>query len=326
MSICAEVGIVNDEVGLSGLVPEWRALWERDPSATPFQSPAWLVPWLRVFAGSDWLIATVHRRGRLVAVLPLFLVDDAHGRRLLSMGAGITDYGDGVFDPDREWHEPSMLIMALRDWQAIEFLQLPSGSPLLAAAAPQGWSDDRRPAEPCPVMSLSTALSRHMRQNLRYYQARAEREGVEHELVTSRGAALDVLEALFALHGARWKSRGSPGVLSDEKVRCFHRQAVPALADAGLLRMHVLHRQGTPVAMGYMLTAKARTYDYITAFDPELAALGLGTVLIGCAIEAAVEEGAREFDFLRGREDYKYRWGARDRPTFTRLLRSPRGK
>ncbi len=78
--------------------------------------------------------------------------------------------------------------------------------------------------------------------------------------------------------------------------------------------------------MGYMLTAKARTYDYITAFDPELAALGLGTVLIGCAIEAAVEEGAREFDFLRGREDYKYRWGARDRPTCTRLLRSPRGK
>ena len=57
--------------------------------------------------------------------------------------------------------------------------------------------------------------------------------------------------------------------------------------------MHVLHRQGTPVAVGYMLTAKVRAYDYITGFDPDLAALGLGTVLIGCAIEAAVEEGAR---------------------------------
>jgi CelD/BcsL family acetyltransferase involved in cellulose biosynthesis len=71
-----------------------------------------------------------------------------------------------------------------------------------------------------------------------------------------------------------------------------------------------------------MLTAKARAYDYITGFDPDLAALGLGTVLIGCAIQTAAEEGAREFDFLRGREDYKYRWGAQDRPTFARRLRS----
>lgn len=27
-------------------------------------------------------------------------------------------------------------------------------------------------------------------------------------------------------------------------------------------------------------------------------------------------EGAEELDFLRGREPYKYRWGAEDRATF----------
>jgi len=31
------------------------------------------------------------------------------------------------------------------------------------------------------------------------------------------------------------------------------------------------------------------------------------------AIEAAIAEGAREFHFLRGREAYKYEWGAVDR-------------
>ena len=322
MTTSVEIGIVNGEAALSALEPEWRELWERDPAATPFQSPAWLIPWVRIFAGPDWLVATMRRRGRLMAVLPLFLVEDDHGRRLMSMGAGITDYADGVFDPEVGCREASLLITALNDWPAIELLQIPGGSPLLAAAAPRGWWDDRRPAEPCPVMSLTTALPRRMRQNLRYYRARIERSEIEHALLSSRDAALPALECLFALHGARWQSRGSPGVLSDEKVRCFHRQAVPALADAGLLRMHVLHWQGTPVAIGYMLTAKARAYDYITGFDPDLAALGLGTVLIGCAIQTAAEEGAREFDFLRGREDYKYRWGARDRLTFVRRLRS----
>ena len=35
---------------------------------------------------------------------------------------------------------------------------------------------------------------------------------------------------------------------------------------------------------------------------------------------AAIFEGAREFDFLRGREDYKYRWGAADQPLYRKRL------
>jgi CelD/BcsL family acetyltransferase involved in cellulose biosynthesis len=324
MTSLPKIEIVDDQAALSALQPEWQELWERDPAATPFESPAWLVPWVRIFAGSDWLVGTMRRCGRLIAVLPLFLVEDVHGRRLMSMGAGISDYGNGVFDPEVGCEEASLLIAALQDWRAIELRQVPARSPLLAASAPEGWSDDRRPAEPCPVIPLPAILSRRMRQNLRYYRRRVEGGGIVHSVAASGGEALSVLECLFMLHGARWRSRGSPGVLGDDMVRQFHRRAVPALGDAGLLRMHVLHRGGTPVAVGYMLTAKARAYDYITGFDPDWAGLGPGTVLIGCAIQAAVEEGAREFDFLRGREAYKYRWGAHDRPTFTRCLQSPR--
>ncbi len=52
MKTSAEIGIVNDEAALSALEPEWRELWERDPAATPFQSPAWLVPWVRYLCRS----------------------------------------------------------------------------------------------------------------------------------------------------------------------------------------------------------------------------------------------------------------------------------
>jgi CelD/BcsL family acetyltransferase involved in cellulose biosynthesis len=325
MTSAPKIDVVRDEEALSVLVVEWSELWERDAGATPFQSPAWLVPWLRCFAGHEWLVAAMRRAGRLIGILPLFLVDDAHGRRLLPMGAGISDYLDGVFDPGVGSAEAAFLIAALEEWRALDLPQLPPASPLLHAPAPDAWSDDRRPAEPCPVIPLPVVLSRRMRQNLRYYRRRIERGGIVHAIATGRDEALALLECLFTLHGARWRSRGSPGVLADETVRQFHRRAVSALADLGLLRMHVLRRDGTPVAVGYMLAAKGRAYDYITGFDPEVAALGAGTVLVGCAIEAAVAEGAREFDFLRGREAYKYRWGACDRPTFGRRLRSRRG-
>jgi CelD/BcsL family acetyltransferase involved in cellulose biosynthesis len=37
--------------------------------------------------------------------------------------------------------------------------------------------------------------------------------------------------------------------------------------------------------------------------------------MIAVALEQAIMRGAVMFDFLRGREPYKYRWGALDSPT-----------
>src|SRR5205807_436927 len=60
-------------------------------------------------------------------------------------------------------------------------------------------------------------------------------------------------------------------------------------------------------------------YYYLGGFDPELARRSVGTLLTARAIETAVADGCREFDFLRGREPYKYRWGCIDRPHFRRV-------
>ena len=72
--------------------------------------------------------------------------------------------------------------------------------------------------------------------------------------------------------------------------------------------------------MLYGLAAKGRFYHYLGGFDPELHQLSLGTLVIGHAVAQAVDEGLREFDFLRGREAYKYHWGTIDRPSYARRL------
>ena len=72
--------------------------------------------------------------------------------------------------------------------------------------------------------------------------------------------------------------------------------------------------------MTYVLHVRQRTYLYISGFDPEYAPLSPGTLMFGHSIAHAMGEGAREFDFLRGRERYKYFWGARDRPCYGRML------
>lgn len=54
-------------------------------------------------------------------------------------------------------------------------------------------------------------------------------------------------------------------------------------------------------------------YGYLGGFRPEMARCSPGTVLIDHVLEAAIGEKLREFDFLRGKEAYKYLWGSRDR-------------
>jgi CelD/BcsL family acetyltransferase involved in cellulose biosynthesis len=77
------------------------------------------------------------------------------------------------------------------------------------------------------------------------------------------------------------------------------------------------------ISAQYVLIDRGRAYAYISGFDPEWARYSLGTLLIAFAIERAIDEGCREFDFLRGREQYKYGWGAVNRAT-VRLVRGAR--
>src|SRR5690606_6903365 len=64
---------VHDGGTLSQLAPEWWELWRRAPTATPFQSPAWLLAWWQAFApGQLFTIAVRNSRG-LAALAPFYL-------------------------------------------------------------------------------------------------------------------------------------------------------------------------------------------------------------------------------------------------------------
>ena len=114
---------------LSTAVPAWRALWSADPDATPFQAPEWLLPWARQFAPSDLKIVMVHDRGSLVAILPFYRLLESLSaeRQLLLLGAGTSDYLDGIYSMDcTETHIRAALGFICReeDWDVLQVLQL----------------------------------------------------------------------------------------------------------------------------------------------------------------------------------------------------------
>src|SRR5262249_25928149 len=148
---------------------------------------------------------------------------------------------------------------------------------------------------------------------------RFERDGARWR-IADRESAPELMRALIALHGAEWHARGQAGMLAHPAVQRFHLEVAPDLASRGLLRLHALEHEGRPIAVLYGVVDRDRFYSYLHGFDPEFARFSPGAVIVHRAIEQATHEGASEFDFLRGREAYKYAWGAVDRPAFKRCI------
>ena len=321
---------VTTSAGLEALVPAWHDLWRRAPAATPFHAPAWLIPWWHEIGRGELRVLAARRDGRVIGLLPMYLQHEADRSKLLPLGIAISDYLDGLFEEGCGPEVGEALLRRLTDhgdWGQCELHPLRPESPLLEAREPPGCTDQVLEFEPCLVMRVPAGarcvrdiVPSGMRRKLRQAELRAARAGrISFETATATTVA-ELLEAFFQLHAARWTCRDAPGVLADPAIRRFHRAAAPMLLDAGLLRLHALRLDGQIVAVVYALFAKRRAYSYLSGFDPEVGDISPGTLCVGFTIEQAGREGAREIDFLRGREGFKYRWGAGERPCYGRML------
>ena len=328
------MGLEREEIdgldGLRQLRPAWLALWRRCPDATPFQHPDWLVAYCEPFrVEQPWCLA-LWRDGQLVGLVPLVVYARGGERVATLLGAGISDYQDALLEPGVrtaaldavfDW-----LAGARERWDVLELEHLVATSPLAGCWLPSEWRADLRSMDVCPVLrlpatvdQLAGVISPHLADNLRYARRRAERLGsLQYETATA--ATLEaLLEDLVRLHRQRWSSRGEMGMLSPP-MEAFHRCVARAFLEAGLLRLHAVRLDGQVIAVYYGFAAHRRAYYYLGGWDPAVARLSPGTLAVSYAIEAAIRAGNQEFDFLRGGEAYKYAWGARDRPTYTRSL------
>jgi CelD/BcsL family acetyltransferase involved in cellulose biosynthesis len=303
---------------LIAIAPEWDELWRRTPSATPFQSPHWVLPWLDAFgAGGELAVVASRTDGVLTTLAPLYILRDEESDESLGMflGTGISDYldvlgGDDVLTP-----------LASLNCQLWDLQQLRPASPLLAMPLADGFAENVEDQEPCPVLSLEGEIgSTRLRKNIRYYRRAMSRDAAVRVESATEANLDELLDALFALHAARWERRGLPGVLADETTQNFHRDAARRLLRAGALRMYATRRDERIVAVFYGFAHGGTVYYYLSGYDPELEKLSIGTLIVAHAMEEAVRDGATTFDFLRGAEEYKYAWGATDRMNRRRQL------
>ncbi len=312
----------------------WETLVEEDPHATVFHSPRYLAVWARTLgAGTPIRVHTVHRDGRLMGVVPD--ANDLHGSpggpeelRRFQGGTEVTDYLGPVSRREDRADVAEAYVANLAadvDWD--EFvaggLAVDSGWPeafrrALAAHDLRVIDDDRE--DVCPRIELPgshedylASLSGRLRQELNRKTRKLACDAGEVELVAV--PADEVVGRLDAfLDQAAESFPEKSGFFQRPDMHAWFRGLAEEFVGDGTFRLHELHVGGLPAASGISLVHGGEWGLYNTVFDPALGSLAPGMVLVNLLIGAAADEGLGTFDLLRGDEDYKYRFGAVDRP------------
>lgn len=255
-------------------------------------------------------------------------------QRLEWWGAGIHDIGSCKYFSPASARELWKRIehLAARH-HAVQLAQIPANSELVTLAATAGWNV--ADAEACPVLELPAtydeyvrSLGKNMREQIKRYPKRLEKQfAVEYQMAQTPHEVQSALTDLFRLHGQRWRARGQTGVLATARRQKFHREVCAEFLRHDWLRLWSLRCDGRAACVLLSYVFGGRYYFFIGGFDPEMMRWSVGTCLFARMFQHAIEEGATEFDFLRGEEEYKYRFGAQNRAfkTLSYFRDSPRG-
>jgi CelD/BcsL family acetyltransferase involved in cellulose biosynthesis len=332
---------LHDGIGDDALVAEWDALLARDPAATLFQSARYLRRWDEVFGGQRALrIRTFRRDGALVGLV-------AETRELLRLPSGpqelitfaggseVTDYLGPIAAPEDRAAVAEAYVAALaadRGWDEVVLGGLAEDTTwqtLLAdAAGSNGLSVvDVEVDDVCPRVDVSggldaylTRLPGRMRQEVLRKARKLARDVAPYEVHTVAPAALhDGIEAF--LDQAAQADTDKAGFFRREDMRRWFHVLVDEYGADGTLRVDRLDVGGLPSAMTVSLVWDDTWGLYNSSFDPTLAALAPGVVLVWELIGLAAAQGRTTFDLLRGDEPYKYRFGAVDRTLHTLSVR-----
>lgn len=309
--------IIDDFDRLLKFEPRWSSFLETLKGITSFQRPEWLLTWWRHFGSGQLQVLVFRHAGELAGILPCFLHDWHRRRQITLIGSGISDYLEPAIAPE---HCPAILeqleayFHSNSNWDVCDWQDLSFDTPLKRLASEA--VDDTE----CWVLPLTGTFeeywktrSKSLRQNVRRDRQKAESRG-EVEFGVSTDPDGKPIEALIELHAARWRKHDQTGMIEANRSAAFLREVAGKFACRDMLRMFFLQFERRTAAVILVFQYAGTMFNYLTAFDPELEALGLGRTLLYEAVRYSFEQKCEFWDFLRGNEPYKLWWGAHPVP------------
>jgi len=328
-----EFSLHNDFCDLFRLARDWNTLLAESATHVPFLRYEYLSAWWETRGGGEWpeaelAVVTAHQDGRLAGIAPMFSTQNADGEpALLLLGSiEISDYLDIIARPgDLPFFLAGLLDFiarpALLAWRMLDWHNLPESSPSLTAlrveAEKHGWIFSQDRTYHVPSIPLTgdfetylAGIDKKQRHEIRRKMRRAEESsrGVRWYIVED-GASLETEVQAFMEMMAEDPEKAA---FLTAPMRRQMQLACKAAFENGWLQMAFLEVDGQKAA-GYLnFYYLNRIWVYNSGIDRRFMDLSTGWVLLGHLLQWANENKRTEFDFMRGNEEYKYRFGGVD--------------
>jgi len=311
---------------------EWNNLVEISIADTPFSRYEYLSAWWATRGGNEWanpelILISARENNELVGIAPLFISEHEERNTLLLIGSiEISDYLDLIVQ-DRDLSRflnglLDFLASSLPfDWSTLDWYNLPDDSPTLDAlkieSEKRGWYHLQEIYRPTPRISLNGSFEEYLanidkkqRHEIRRKMRRLNESGRGKFYVVDQSADLDTeLESFFHL---MVQDPGKKEFLHNA-MREQMTTAIRGAHKSGYLWLGFLEIDGEKTAASLNFDYRNKLWGYNSGVSREHMELSPGWVLMGHTIQWCCENGRSEFDFMRGDEEYKYRFGGVNR-------------
>jgi len=325
--------VYTNSTGFELLANEWNDLLARSVHPPFFMRYSYQNMWWHYLGNDDLaLIAVRNEQGQLVGLAPLYAKTNANGQRELSFVGcvDVSDYLDLLVD--RDYVEPvhqALLGCLAGDylaWDKLYLCSLPHHSitptQLGKAAQQRGWQTRVSQQDVCPVITLAGSwddylanIKKKQRHEIRRKMRKIENEAETRWYVIDSGAGLaEAMEDFIELHQ---KSTSEKEDFWSDEMIAFFKALAWELVEQGWFKLYFIEVNGHKAAAMLCFDYNNEFLLYNSGYDPEqFAHLSPGNVLTSYTIQHAIELGRKRYDFLRGDEVYKFRFGAEAEPVY----------
>jgi CelD/BcsL family acetyltransferase involved in cellulose biosynthesis len=123
----------------------------------------------------------------------------------------------------------------------------------------------------------------------------------------------DEMKLLFVLHELRSRQKGRRTTFAGPELIDFHVRLAREISKNGWLQLKFIRHDNKVIAAFYGYEFGGHLFYYQMGIDPAWGNYSLGTVIFYEIIQEAFSKKLKEFDFLRGDEEYKKRWTKKQR-------------
>lgn len=324
-----EVALIKDSE-LATLSDIWNQILNKSENDNVFLTWEWISTWWRHFGEEKTLLVLLFKKdGNIIGIAPLMYRRQKQKFLTLGtiefIGTGLSDYGDFILIEDKKTCIGLIFNFLEKQsikWDIMDLRHMPEDSDtailVQKVAEERGYQTVKRKT-PCMYVPLSLTwneyyekLSKKFKKNLRRIIRKCEKTysmAIKH--VENTDDIESDIQDFFDLYSKWLRERYNLSSIFDtplHKIKLFLKDISYIFFKNDWLDLSFITIDQKPASSCFSFIYDKTYYCYLMPWDSFYSEFELGNLHFMSILEFSIKQGLKEFDLLRGDENYKMKW------------------